>query len=561
MRMGIKTAGSEETNAKKFTLHPKEYVFLLLSFIAALILREAVHVRLFPDSINYLTFARNIIDGIHHTGDISFLVRYRRPPLYPHLVALLSFGRSDPLFLVEIARQVSIFAGCLTILPLYTLSKKMLGRVPAVISTLLLVFNPESVFYSGCVLTESLSGLFVLVGLSLLWTFSTEPPRRTIAFLLGIVLGLGFLSKHLVIGFLPIFFVWILVHSNTHIFGREVFVSIRRKTEILCLLCAGFLLIISPQVAYLHSQTGKWTLAVDPFSIMDESIKKGGKDVRYSTQYEARASLTEDLKNYRWESRDTTSAFGIIKKHPVQYLKAYIKTVTGGYLSDLYPIPYPKILLVLVVIGIGGLIYEKKIKELLFLLIVFTLYYLFVSIFLNLRDRYMFLAYPVLIIIAGYGGRFLIDILTKITGKTQKKNIVLSVIIILLILISAINVIKFISKINKYDNLMIFAELGEDLSRRIQPRSYIFDRTPHLAYFAGGTKATPPFAKIEDVVDFGKRRGVRYWIVSNSYVNSMRPQYKELLDPKIKYEGLRKVVTYQMPGERIIVYEIEMPIK
>ena len=139
---------------KKFYRY--EIIFLAGCFIVGYLVRQMIEVRLFPDSIDYLTFARNILSGIHNTGNISFLVSFRRPPLYPLLIALFSGGNSSPLFLAEVARQISIFFGALITIPIYFLAKKMVSQKAAAFAVVMAVLLPEFVYYSGAVLAETM---------------------------------------------------------------------------------------------------------------------------------------------------------------------------------------------------------------------------------------------------------------------------------------------------------------------------------------------------------------------------------------------------------------------
>jgi hypothetical protein len=85
----------------------------------------------------------------------------------------------------------------------------------------------------------------------------------------------------------------------------------------------------------------------------------------------------------------------------------------------------------------------------------------------------------------------------------------------------------------------------------------MFDRTQHIPFFSGGIATTPPYASIQDVLHFARKRGVDYWVVSNSYIPRMRPQYFPLLDPQKKHEGLVPVFVNSGGGGFIlIVYKI-----
>jgi hypothetical protein len=538
-----------------------EIIFLILSFFSAFILRELIVVRLFPDSINYLTFARNILSGIHHAGDLSFLVSFRRPPLYPHLIAFLAWGNQAPVLFAEVGRQISIVSGSLLIFPLYFLTRKMVNKEAAFFSVVLMVLLPEFVYYSGAVLTESLCTFIVLWIFLFLWAFESFRNRIVTAFVIGIVSGLAFLCRHLSIGYLGIAIPWvffIILHKSPGI-------SLRKKTKkalgLNIVLVAGFMIGVLPQSLYLHSETGKWALAVDPFSLSYQNILEAGGETRHTREYEARASLTEDKEHYVWEKSDQTSFQKIVFSHPIKYLKAYLSTISGGYLPDTYPMPYPLLLIILVAFGIIRLMVLKEWKVLLFLFWGAAGYYLFLALFLNLRDRYMFTAYPLFLIAAGSGGswillliRQLIKYTTKIVISTRLPAILISLGITAFLLPETLS---FIKNQNSLSNTRYFTHVGEDLSKRIDKGSFLIDRTPHLAYFAGGVKATPPFSNIEDVLYFARKRGIKYWIISSSYVPRLRPQYKELLRPELIHDGLRLVAVYRGQNRDItIVYSI-----
>ena len=549
----------EKTSASKLTRD--EFIFLILSFFVALILRELIVVRLFPDSINYLTFARNILSGIHHAGDVSFLVSFRRPPLYPHLIAFFSWGSHAPVLFAEVGRQISIVSGSLLVLPLYFLTRKMVNKDAAFFSVVLMVLLSEFVYYSGAVLTEALCTFIVLWTFLFLWAFESYRNRIATAFVLGIISGLAFLCRHLSIGYLGITVLWFFFI----IYHKSPGATFRNKTKkaigLTLVLAVGFFICVLPQSLYLHSNTGKWALAVDPFSLSYQNILEAGGETRHSTDYEARAALTEDKEHYRWEKSSQTSFQKIVLKHPIKYLKAYLSTASGGYLPDTYPMPYPLLLIILVAFGIIRLMVLKEWKVLLFLFWGVAGYYLFLALFLNLRDRYMFTTYPLFLIAAGSGCswillliRQLIKHISKIVISTRLLAIFFSLGITAVLLPETLS---FIKNQNSLSNIRYFTQVGEDLSKRIDKGSFLIDRTPHLAYFAGGVKATPPFSNVEDALYFARKRGIKYWIVSSSYVPHLRPQYKELLRPDLNHEGLRPVAIYRGRSRDItIVYSI-----
>jgi 4-amino-4-deoxy-L-arabinose transferase-like glycosyltransferase len=534
-----------------------DLMLLAGSVLAALILRELIYIRLFPDSIDYLNFAKNILSGIHHTGDIT-LARYRRPPLYPHMVALFSFGESSPAYLAEIARQVSIFAGSLLVIPIYLLGRKMLGRTAAITASLLVVITPEFIYYSGAVLTESLATMLVFTSMVFLWVGCSKKAGNVISLVLGSFLGLAFLSRHLVIAFLPVALVWIIFSklANLGLKCSKSFLIKGLGLPVLMVL-AGFFLTVCPQVLYLHSETGRWALAVDPMSISVENVERAGGDVRYTRPYEAAASLTSDAECYAWEVDGSSGLFSTMANHPRRYINAYISTLFRGYLPDTYPLPYPAIISILVLVGVVALIREKKFAALLFCLWGFVGNYLFVALFLNVRDRYMFPAYPFLLLASGAGVAWIVRLpLYFLRQDAQKRRAQLAATGILFALIVAFLFpasVALVKKQNSLCNTEFLERLGRDLSKKIDKGAVMFDRTPHLPYFSGGISASPPYADIGDAIHFARTRGVDYWVVSSSYVPSLRPQFSPLLDPTKDHDGLVPVAVYKLSSNWIIV--------
>jgi hypothetical protein len=537
-----------------------ELFILPVAFLAALILREFSQVRLFPDSIEYLSFAQNILEGLHHNGDIT-LARYRRPPLYSHLVALFSMGEAMPAFLADVGRQVSVFAGALLVLPLYFLGRQTMGKTASVAAVLLAAITPELLYYSGAVLTESLATLLVSVSMYILWLGCCRRSSKVLPFLLGCSLGLGFLSRHLVIGYLCIALAWLtyssLIARRSDKSGIRPFKRIGAECLI---LLAGFFLTVSPQILYLHSETGRWALAVDPFSISREHVARAGEDIRYTNAYERIVSLTSDAERYLWEVEESPGLLSTIVNHPRQYAKAYVATLFRGYLPDTYPLPYPTIILVLALLGVVGLVKERKFNELLFCLWGFGGYYLFLALFLNMRDRYMFTSYPLVLLVAGAGASTAVKwFCCFVKEENQKKRVQLLAKGFMLCLVAAILVpssAALIKEQKKRASSQFFQSAGRILSKRIEKNAVMFDRTPHLAYFSGGIKTSPPYAEIKDILHFARKRGVSYWVVSSIYVPRLRPQYAPLLNPSRHHDGLKPVAVYDGKEFMIIVYRI-----
>jgi 4-amino-4-deoxy-L-arabinose transferase-like glycosyltransferase len=516
--------------------------FLIL---AAWAVRQTVYVVLFTDSIGYLSFARNILSGIHH-GDGITLARYMYPPLYPHLIAIASKGNPDLFNLVETGRQVSVWAGALAVLPVYVLTRRIFDIRAAAASSFIMVLTPELLYYSGAVLTESTSAFFIVTAILYLWWFTEEGRERHKAhcLLLGALLGFAFMTRHAVIGFLPLFILWILGDRLAEKRSGEKAKAIGAAVIAGALMIAGFMASVSPQILYLRSETGRWSLTgnfmIDPL----KAAEHAGTDIRYTAEREAVNSLTPDGRNYLFEIPGPVGQPGFISKlsgHPVKFLHAYITTVTGGLIRDTRDLPYPLIILILGLTGTIRLLNRRKIRGLAFIWLMYGGFYLFLGLFHNMRDRYMFPVLSLLVILSGAGASFIIVWVSergvKIKAGTNIQMVgaaALSALIFAFLFPAATQLVENVN--TRYD-MGYYRAMHDELAPLVESGSYIFDRFPHRPFFAGARRALVPYDSIERVIEFGRYRGVRYWIVSDDYVGRFRPMFRPLLTEPERYAG------------------------
>jgi len=463
---------------------------------------------------------------------------------------------------------VSVWAGALTVLPVYWLTRKLFGPLAAALSSLILVLAPEFLYYSGAVLTESTATFFVVLALCFLWHCTClEGGHSPINFLvLGVVLGLSFLTRHAAIGFLGLSAVWIAAQRFSRAHSAGVLKALMSGMLPLALVLAGFLGAVGPQVVYLHSETGLWTLTGNLLEDTSRSWEKAGSDLRFTKTGESRSALNREGKSYVFETLEkrnnpVSSLVSVMVHEPFPYFKAYIKTAAGGLIRDTRDIPYPPVILIFALTGVFFMAARRKIRELLFLIWIFCGFYLFLALFHNLRDRYMFPVLPVLILLAGAGASFLLDRLSRRIGEVRAgvslpaMGAMFLTVILFAFLYPASR--KLVSEVNSSYDMGYYRAMHKELSSRIDPGSRMFDRMPHRAFFSGAGRALVPYDSIERVVEFGRLRGVRYWIVSWDYVPRLRPMFAPLLEDPDRYAHLlRKIAVYGDADRRTVLLEI-----
>ena len=144
---------------------------------------------IFPDAVEYLTLAKNLVDS-HTFGMVAGIPTAFRPPLYPFLIAMLWRGDAAPLIPLGIL-QALLGAG--TVVLLYHIAHREFGRRLAIWTAALAAIHPFAAVYTARVMTETLLTFFVVVGVYFWGT------RRSA--LAGIAFGLAALTHSVVLFF------------------------------------------------------------------------------------------------------------------------------------------------------------------------------------------------------------------------------------------------------------------------------------------------------------------------------------------------------------------------
>lgn len=132
-------------------------------------------------------------------------------PVYPLFLSALYavFGLDNYL----VARLCQACVGALIPVMIFLLGEKVVGKGVGLIAGLFLVVHPSLIYFSGLLMTETLFTLLVMAGLYMLtWTIERTPGYRDIVF--GILVGIALLTRSVLLGFLPILFLWLWLRSD-----------------------------------------------------------------------------------------------------------------------------------------------------------------------------------------------------------------------------------------------------------------------------------------------------------------------------------------------------------
>jgi 4-amino-4-deoxy-L-arabinose transferase-like glycosyltransferase len=253
MLQGVK---SQSTNplqeASSRTLFIRTYGLLALTLLAAFSLRLYWMMRMVPAisfEAEYVRVAQNLRAGY------GLMSSYGGPetmyaPLYSILTAGVSLVAKDAEFA---AHLVSLFFGTFLIVPVFFVTLRVYGLRAAYLSAILVAIHPLLIARSASIYTEAVYPTFLMA--ALYWGIrSLELRSAKYYFLCGAFFGLAYLTRPEAFAY-PAFFA----------FALFVMALLTRRGAAMALVAsglvlAGFLLVASPYILFLHSHTGQWRL-------------------------------------------------------------------------------------------------------------------------------------------------------------------------------------------------------------------------------------------------------------------------------------------------------------
>lgn len=225
---------------------------LLLIMLAALTIR-AVCTVLFTGEIDtegaeYARIAQNIIAGKGYEGLATQGTQLFFPPLFPFLIAGVSFITGD----AEIAgRILSVLSGALLVYPVYLIARRMFGEAIGFGAAGLVAVHPYLVQLSTTVFCESTYLTLLLTALYSAMSAVDTPTWRRLA-VSGGLYGLAYLIR-------PEAFVFMLVGIGFILLG-QVFSghgNLRAVAGRVLVMPICFFVVASPYIGWLSLQTGK----------------------------------------------------------------------------------------------------------------------------------------------------------------------------------------------------------------------------------------------------------------------------------------------------------------
>lgn len=217
----------------------------------------------------YIRVAQNLRAGL------GLMSSYGGPEtMYAPLYSILIAGFSLVVKNAEVAAHlVSLLFGTLLVLPIFYLTRWVYGVRAAYLGAFLVAVQPLLVARGGSIYTEAVYPTLLLA--ALYWGIKAiDQVSLKYCFLSGAFFGLSYLTKPEAFAY-PIFFAFMCFAMA--LVKRKGFAKVVLAPM---LVVAGFAVVASPYVAYLHAETGSWRL-------------EGKWDINYTTGMQIHSGLND----------------------------------------------------------------------------------------------------------------------------------------------------------------------------------------------------------------------------------------------------------------------------
>ncbi len=327
------------------------------------------------------------------------------PPVFPAFIALFSLVGSN---LALAGRLVSAVMGSALVLPIFYLTGQFFPRRVAVVSALLIAFNPLLAFMNTSIMVESTFMLLAISGIAISWQAiqrnSTWRGALAAVFWSGAYLtrpdGIGFLLV-----FLAFLFLRLLLLRQAGQWKRTVMFMV---AAIAC-----FAITAAPYVRYLHQQIGRWSLSlkwevgridIDQFRTLSNDNHWLPVDMAY---HQGDFTRIYDLPEFSRQME--TNHYLALKEKAANFYQALNEAVPGLLSS---------FLLILLVAGLSRIEFtSERIWLTGYLLAIIAFFWFIVVPLFYVNDRYLIPVLPLCFIWIGNGVVLLFQALTGLASR------------------------------------------------------------------------------------------------------------------------------------------------
>jgi len=506
-----------------------------------------------PDGVYYATLGKHLVSGNLQEGLSTFW-----PPLYPLLVGLSSLVFRD----IETGGKfVSVMAGSVLVIPVYSLIRVLYGKDAAFIGAFLVAIHPTLINHSTALLTESTyTTLFLTVLFAGLKAFSSG--AYVAFFSVGVTLGACYLLKPEAIGYVGLmaFLTMCTWLFSNHLPPSEVLFRVMA-------LVAGASLLSLPYLLFLRRATGGWTISdkfrahVHPSESWERrwlGLPEGQTTTLADRLYAGVSRQDDSLENRGLPAADVSS-LRMMTARSIEALRSETRLL-------IYGMTPPQFMLLM---GLG--MFKTEWWKELYLLSFFTCALIGYALCPDeVNDRLLVPLLPVTICWVAGGFKAVEDWIVKFFKQTKILRDVpfinpatLRLLMITALAFSMLPWVIYALMAIPAAAMIEYKEAGRWVKEHSQTPPLIMATAPFIAFYAGGRPVYLPAEEYQTVVEHARHLNVDYVAIDEAHIsngifgNSEYSDLRSLLDEESHHPGLRLVYKFdRMPRRKLLIYTL-----
>ena len=470
------------------------------------------------DETSYARMAENLLAGnapwdITHTSTTHFSI------LYPVVTASFAVVLRS---CVAAGYAVSVLFSALLVLPAFMFGKVMWNYRVGLAAAALIAVLPILVDNGSIIDGQNLFAFWVLC--AMFFGYRMQFTKRCMCGMLsGTCLGIAYLDDPSALYYLVV------------LFGLLVIIGLRQEVASYANRAAWhfalmFLLFAVPNIIFITVETGGINLQDRPVDELYAAVHNLKPDSLNREQQLMGLNASGNLVLPQLQNGD-----GLVQtfvKDPVGLVTASVRRDYGYYVRNVATL-FPAWLLMLIGLGVFKTVWSKReaLKYGFFALMLVPILTLPLR-WVDVRFMLPFMAIFMLWAARGWMNleSWSVGTVGELLGwhgehprATFGIQAVLAALVIVPVAALAIWTVTSASYPVQY------RRAGEWLKQNGGDGSRIMSRETSTAYYAGGTEVILPYAPAQEVVDYGRRQGAKYLVISRQVVDQLRPQLADLL--------------------------------
>jgi len=545
------TAGKQKAAANNSDL-----LFLGAVVLCGLVLRgflSSIDHVVWGDEPFYLWMGKNLADG--HGLQYIGQAETQFTPLFP-LVTAAVYKLTGNLAVGSMICYVLF--GALLPVPVYCIARTLYGQKTGRIAAILTAIWPP--LMTGVLLWGTMTEpIYLFLAYTGVWTALLAWKQNLFRWyaLSGALFSLAYLTRGEGVAYAGVFFLLLLLLYLWERRGERRWVLPR-----LALFVAGFLIVASPYLVYLHHHTGGWTLSTN--SAITYITARGLRDGNVAQFDKETWGLDSSGQEVRFYSDE------ISQLSTLDYVRADPNDFIRGTYVNLRRLPrilfshrmFPMLMVLAVCVGWLKRAWDtERLKNELFL--VASACPIMIFAFFFFQERYVAAALPPLIIWGAHGlaliGDWIADtvkslwpkrglLVTRLLGTVPTAVAILGCAVLAPVLLTTTSR-GSVSPVHK--------KVGLWIKDHAQEGSVVMSRLPAFAFHADARWVPYPNADYAEVLRYGRAHDADYFVLDEHFVVTVRPQMAFLLEETSVADDLTLVHTDSSdPDRKVVVYSV-----